>query len=37
MAEVVRNTSALKDEDRQAMAVYLKSLAPIAGEARVQK
>ncbi len=37
MAEVVRNTSALKDEDRQAMAVYLKSLAPIAGEARAQK
>ncbi len=37
MSEVVRNTASLSDQDRQAMAIYLKSLAPIAGEARAPK
>ena len=37
MAEVVHNTAALSEQDRQAMAVYLKSLAPIKGEARPSK
>jgi len=37
MAEVVHNTAALRDQDRQAMAIYLKSLAPIEGEARAPK
>ena len=37
MAEVVHNTAALSDQDRQAMAIYLKSLAPIEGEARAPK
>ena len=37
MAEVVRNTSSLSDDDRKAMAIYLKSLAPIAGEPRAAK
>ena len=31
MREVVRNTSQLTPEDRQAMAVYLKSLPPVEG------
>ena len=30
MTEVVRSTSQLSDDDREAMAVYIKSLAPIA-------
>lgn len=30
MTEVVRSTSQLSDDDRQAMAAYIKSLAPIA-------
>ena len=34
MVEVVRNTAQLSKEDRMAMGVYLKSLAPIAGSAR---
>jgi mono/diheme cytochrome c family protein len=34
MAEVVRNTAQLSDTDRMAMAIYLKSLPPIAGQAR---
>ena len=37
MAEVIRNTAALSDDDRQAMAAYLKSLAPISGEPRASK
>jgi mono/diheme cytochrome c family protein len=32
MAEIVRNLSQLPDEDRRAIATYLKSLSPIAGE-----
>ncbi|HLL28317.1 MAG TPA: cytochrome c [Xanthobacteraceae bacterium] len=31
MAEIVRNISQLSDEDRRAMAVYVKSLPPVAG------
>ncbi len=31
MVDVVRNTSKLSDQDRQAMAVYLKSLPPVDG------
>ncbi len=31
MARVIRNTSQLSDADRAAMAVYLKSLAPVEG------
>ena len=29
MGEIVRNTSRLDDDDRQAIAVYLRSLPPI--------
>jgi hypothetical protein len=29
MGEIVRNTSQLDDDDRQTIAVYLKSLPPI--------
>jgi mono/diheme cytochrome c family protein len=34
MAEVVRNTALLSDTDRMAMAIYLKSLPPVAGSIR---
>jgi mono/diheme cytochrome c family protein len=34
MAPVIRNTSQLSPEDRKAMAVYLKSLAPVQGPHR---
>jgi mono/diheme cytochrome c family protein len=34
MAPVIRNTSQLSPEDRKAMAVYLKSLAPVDGPSR---
>lgn len=34
MARVIRNTSRLTDQDRTAMAVYLKSLPAIEGQAR---
>jgi mono/diheme cytochrome c family protein len=34
MVEVVRNTAQLSKEDRMAIGVYLKSLAPVAGSAR---
>lgn len=34
MRLVVRNTTQLPPEDREAMAVYLKSLPPVAGETR---
>jgi mono/diheme cytochrome c family protein len=34
MAPVIRNTSQLSAGDRKAMAVYLKSLAPVEGPAR---
>ncbi len=37
MAPVVRNTSQLPKEDRAAMAVYLKSLAPVEGPKRPEK
>lgn len=37
MTSVVRNTSQLPPEDRKAMAVYLKSLAPVEGPPRPQK
>lgn len=37
MTPVIRNTSQLSDEDRTAMAVYLKSLAPVEGPPRPQK
>lgn len=37
MAPVIRNTSQLTKEDRAAMGVYLKSLAPVEGPARPQK
>jgi mono/diheme cytochrome c family protein len=37
MAEVIRNTSQLPAADREAMAVYLKSLPPVEGPARPQK
>lgn len=37
MAEVVKNTAQLSDEQRMAMAAYLKSLAPLAGLNRPQK
>ena len=33
MIEVVRNTSQLTPADRQAIAVYIKSLPPVEGEA----
>lgn len=37
MTPVIRNTSQLSDEDRMAMAIYLKSLAPVEGPPRPQK
>lgn len=37
MTPVIRNTSQLSEEDRMAMAVYLKSLAPVEGPPRPQK
>jgi mono/diheme cytochrome c family protein len=37
MAEVTRNTSQLPAADREAMAVYLKSLPPVEGPARPHK
>lgn len=37
MARVIRNTSLLTDQDRTAMAVYLKSLAPVEGPSRGHK
>jgi mono/diheme cytochrome c family protein len=37
MTAVIRNTSQLPAADREAMAVYLKSLAPLDGPARPQK
>ncbi|MDT3687740.1 MAG: cytochrome c [Pseudorhodoplanes sp.] len=36
MTPVIRNTSQLSDDDRMAMAVYLKSLAPVEGPLRPQ-
>jgi hypothetical protein len=37
MVEVVRNTSQLSAADRQAMAVYIKSLPAVEGEKPVKK
>ena len=37
MAPVIRNTAKLSAEDRAAMAVYLKSLAPVEGPKRPEK
>lgn len=37
MTRVIENTAKLSDEDRMAMAVYLKSLAPVDGPARPGK
>jgi len=37
MTPVIRNTSQLSDEDRKAMAVYLKSLPPVEGPKRPEK
>lgn len=37
MTRVIENTAKLSDEDRMAMAVYLKSLAPVEGPARPGK
>jgi mono/diheme cytochrome c family protein len=37
MVPVIRNTSQLTDEDRAAMAAYLKSLAPVEGPKRPEK
>lgn len=37
MAAVIRNTSQLSDADRNAMAVYIKSLAPVDGPPRPPK
>jgi mono/diheme cytochrome c family protein len=37
MTPVIRNTSQLSPEDRKAMAVYLKSLAPVEGPKRPEK
>jgi len=37
MAAVVRNTSQLSDEDRAAMAAYIKSLPPIEGPKKPEK
>jgi mono/diheme cytochrome c family protein len=37
MAPVIRNTSQLSKEDRAAMALYLKSLAPVEGPKRPEK
>ncbi len=37
MVEVIRNTARLSDDDRAAMATYLKSLPPVDGPARPKK
>jgi mono/diheme cytochrome c family protein len=37
MAEVVRNTAQLTDDDRMAIAVYIKSLSPVEGYAPPRK
>ena len=37
MTPVIRNTSQLSSEDRKAMAIYLKSLAPVEGPPRPRK
>lgn len=37
MTPVIRNTSQLSEDDRKAMAVYLKSLSPVEGPPRLQK
>jgi mono/diheme cytochrome c family protein len=37
MARVIKNTSQLSDDDREAMAEYLKSLPPVEGPPRPQK
>ncbi len=37
MVPVIRNTEQLPPEDRLAMAVYLKSLAPIEGPKRPER
>ena len=37
MTEVIRNTSQLPAADREAMAVYLKSLPPVEGPPRRQR
>jgi mono/diheme cytochrome c family protein len=37
MARVIRNTSLLSDDDRAAMAAYLKSLPPVDGPARPKR
>jgi mono/diheme cytochrome c family protein len=37
MAAVIKNTSQLSDEDRAAMAAYLKSLPPVDGPPRPKK
>ena len=37
MAPVIRNTEKLSNEDRAAMAVYLKSLSPVEGPKRPEK
>lgn len=37
MVEVIRNTARLSDEDRAAMAAYLKSLPPVDGPPRPKK
>lgn len=37
MAPVIRNTSQLGKEDREAMAVYIKSLAPVEGPKRPEQ
>lgn len=37
MTPVIRNTSQLSEDDRKAMAVYLKSLAPVEGPKRPEK
>jgi cytochrome c553 len=36
MARVIRNTSQLSDEDRAAMAAYLKSLPAVDGPLRLK-
>ena len=37
MAAVVRNTSQLSPEDRDAMAAYIKSLPPVEGPKKPEK
>ncbi len=37
MARVIRNTSQLSDEDRTAIAEYIKSLPPVDGPPRPKK